>query len=90
MLDGFPEFKSAAGPSDLKQRVEACHKALEAIQMAAIQSAAKIADEQRAQLDCRLVQLKAAPQTVEKRMDDERSQRQGCGDDQIRPRARTA
>ena len=68
MLDGFPEFKSAAGPSDLKQRVEACHKALEAIQMAAIQSAAKIADEQRAQLDCRLVQLKAAPQTVEKRI----------------------
>jgi hypothetical protein len=36
--------------------------------MAAIQSAAKIADEQRAQLDCRLVQLKAAPQTVEKRI----------------------
>lgn len=68
MLDGFPEFKSAAGPSDLKQRVEACHKALEAIQMAAIQSAAKTADEQRAQLDCRLVQLKAAPQTVEKRI----------------------
>ena len=68
MIEGFPAFKTAAGPSDLKQRVETCRKEREAIQATAIQSADKITDEQRSQLECRLIQLKAAPQATEKRI----------------------